>query len=129
MKTQVSVEDVSACGAARGAVFEPVADADLRAARHLHVVLTEPGAVRGNHYHRCGTEIAVIRGPALVRYRAGAVVSDVQAPEGRILRFRFPPDTPHAFKNTGAAPMVLVSSNTDRRDPEHLDTYREPLLD
>jgi UDP-2-acetamido-2,6-beta-L-arabino-hexul-4-ose reductase len=129
MTTQVSVEDVSAAVDARGAVFEPVADADLRAARNLHVVLTEPGAVRGNHYHRRGTEIAVIQGPALVRYREGAVVSDVQVPEGRILRFRFPPDVPHAFKNTGAALMVLVSFNTECHDPEHPDTCREPLLD
>ena len=34
-------------------------------------------------------------------------------PEGEVWRFEFPPGVPHAFKNTGTRPAVLVSFNTE----------------
>jgi len=54
---------------ARGAVFEPLTAIALAAQRNVHVVLTEPGQVRGNHYHTRSTEVATLYGPALVRLK------------------------------------------------------------
>jgi UDP-2-acetamido-2,6-beta-L-arabino-hexul-4-ose reductase len=54
---------------ARGFVFEPAQAAELAVQQNVHVVISEPGAVRGNHFHRRGSEICTAIGPALVRPR------------------------------------------------------------
>jgi dTDP-4-dehydrorhamnose 3,5-epimerase-like enzyme len=41
---------------ARGAVFEPLEPALLSGWRNVHTVISEPGAIRGNHRHLRGTE-------------------------------------------------------------------------
>lgn len=65
---------------ARGVVFEPLEAAELAAQRNVHVVLTEPGAIRGNHYHRLRREIATVIGPARVAWRCALPQQD--APPG-----------------------------------------------
>ena len=52
-------------------VFEPLEPECLPSQRNIHVVVTEPGCVRGNHYHTRGTEVITVQGPALVRIRDG----------------------------------------------------------
>lgn len=54
---------------ARGVVFEPLASAQLGAQRNVHVVLSAPGAIRGNHFHRVLHEVTVVMGPARVAWR------------------------------------------------------------
>ena len=54
-----------------GSVFEPLEPECLPSQRNIHVVVTEPGCVRGNHYHTRGTEVITVQGPALVRIRDG----------------------------------------------------------
>jgi dTDP-4-dehydrorhamnose 3,5-epimerase-like enzyme len=112
----------------RGAVFEPLEPALLAGWRNVHAVVTEPGAVRGNHKHLVGTEMSAVLGPALVRYRENGSVRDVEIPEGECWRFTFPPGTAHAFKNTGTRPFVLVSFNTQEHDPAQPDVAREELI-
>ena len=112
----------------RGAVFEPLEPALLTGWRNVHTVVSEPGAVRGNHRHVRGTEITAILGPALVRYRAGERIEEMNVPAGEAWRFVFPPGTAHAFKNTGAAPSVLVSFNSEEHDPARPDAEREELI-
>ncbi len=51
----------------RGALFEPLEPALMRGWHNVHAVVTEPGAVRGNHRHLRGTEASAVLGPALVR--------------------------------------------------------------
>src|SRR5580704_19760446 len=94
---------------ARGVVFEPLEPALLAGWRNVHAVMTEPGAVRGNHRHLRGTEVTAVLGPALVRYRAGGQIEELQVPVGEAWRFLFPAGTAHAFKNIGSKPFVLVS--------------------
>jgi quercetin dioxygenase-like cupin family protein len=68
---------------------------------HVHTVISQPGAIRGNHRH---------------------------VPAGEAWRFAFPPGTAHAFKNTGSGPMLLVSFNTEAHDPARADAEREELI-
>lgn len=113
---------------ARGSVFEPLEPVLLGGWQNVHTVLTEPGAVRGNHRHLRGTEVTSVLGPALVRYRNADEVEEMQVPAGEAWRFLFPPGTAHAFKNTGTQPMLLVSFNTELHDAAHPDAEREELI-
>src|SRR6476620_10732097 len=54
---------------ARGIVFNPVGRAPRGEQKSTHVAVTEPGCVRGNHYHTRATETLAIVGPWLIRYR------------------------------------------------------------
>jgi dTDP-4-dehydrorhamnose 3,5-epimerase-like enzyme len=112
----------------RGAVFEPLEPALLAGWRNVHTVVSQPGAIRGNHRHVLGTEITAILGPALVRYRSGERVEELNVPAGEAWRFVFPPGTAHAFKNTGTQPSVSVSFNTEEHDPARPDAEREELI-
>ena len=114
---------------ARGGVFEPLGGGAFAAQRNVHVVLTEPGAVRGNHRHLRGTETLTVMGPALVRTRQDGEVVDTEVPAGEAFRFTIPPGVAHAIRNTGTEPIVLVSFNTEAHDPENPDVVRDVLLD
>jgi dTDP-4-dehydrorhamnose 3,5-epimerase-like enzyme len=113
---------------ARGAVFEPLEPELLSGWRNVHTVVTEPGAIRGNHRHLRGTEITTVLGPALVRYRRDGRIENVDVPAGQAWRFLFPPGIAHAFKNTGDRPFVLVSFNTEEHDPARPDFERDELI-
>lgn len=67
----IMIEDLELVRDERGSVFEPLGPKRISAQRNVHVVLTEPGAIRGNHYHREVTEVLAVVGPALVRVRDG----------------------------------------------------------
>ena len=112
----------------RGAVFEPLEPALLAGWRNVHTVISEPGAIRGNHRHLRGTEITAVSGPTLVRYRSAERTEEVQVPAGEVWRFMFPPGTAHAFKNTGDRPIVLVCFNTEQHDPARPDAERVELI-
>ena len=124
----VEIQKLKVHADARGAVFEPLEPALLSGWRNVHTVVTQPGAVRGNHRHLRGTEISAVFGPALVRYRSGDRIEEQQVPAGEAWRFVFPPGTAHAFKNTGATAFVLVSFNTEEHDPARPDAEREELI-
>lgn len=113
---------------ARGMVFEPTGPEALARQRNVHVVLTEPDCVRGNHVHQQSSEILAVHGPALVRFREGDALQDVHVEPDEALAFTFPPGVPHAVLNTGRTPNLLVSF----RDREHSagsgDTRRIELI-
>ena len=125
--TQVSIEKLRVAADQRGDVFEPLDAAGLQGQQNVHVVWTEPGHVRGNHFHREGHEVSVVRGPALVRYREDDKLIELNVPAGEAWRFSFPPGVVHAFKNTGAVAMIIVSFNTAVHDPGKSDTVREVI--
>ena len=113
----------------RGLVLEPLGPDDFARQRNAHLVLTAPGCVRGNHYHRAGVEVAVVLGPALVRYRDGDDVRDVDIGGGAAYRFVFPAGVAHAMKNTGSVPMIILSFNTEAHDPARPGVVRDVLID
>jgi len=122
------IEPVGTYRDARGALFEPVDDTHLAGKRNAHVVLTEPGFVRGNHYHRVGTEIAVVTGPAQVRLKEAGMLRDLEVPAGETWRFTIPPGVTHAYRNPGPGTMFLIGFNSERHDPAAPDLVREEIL-
>lgn len=125
----VIIEPVKVKVDVRGVVFEPVPPDVINNQRNVHLVLTAPGCVRGNHYHRYGTEIVVVFGQALVRFQENGLRRDIEVRPGHALRFTFPPGVAHAFKNTGANLMLLACFNTVKYDPAQPDIVPVQLLD
>jgi UDP-2-acetamido-2,6-beta-L-arabino-hexul-4-ose reductase len=125
---KATVEVIRCSRDARGFVFEPAGLEFLPSQRNVHVALTEPGAIRGNHYHERGTEVAVVIGPALVRFREDGQVRDVQVPGGEAQRFTIPPGVGHAFQNTGNKPLLLVAFSTVAFDTGNPDIVRDHLI-
>lgn len=113
---------------ARGTVFEPLSDAELATQKNVHVVITQPNEVRGNHLHRTAIETTTVVGPCRVRLKEEGEIRDIDVAAGEILRLTIPPGVVHAFRNTGGAAMVLVSFSTNLHDPEGGDTTREQIL-
>ncbi len=126
--TKVIVEPLRRASDARGFVFEPLNAAELGAQRNVHVVLTEPQQIRGNHFHTRSTEITAVAGPARVSYREDGAIRTVDVPTDETWRFVFPPGVTHAFQNPGTKPLVLVSFNSLPHDPADPDTTRDVIL-
>lgn len=127
MKTLV--EEIAVGTDDRGCVFEPLSSEALRRQGNVHLVVTLPGRVRGNHYHVKGFEILVVRGPALVRHRDEAQVTETVVPDGRVVRFSFPPGVPHAIRCTGSQPGLLVAFSSEIHDPSRPDTVHFSLFE
>lgn len=127
-RMKVLVEKVEQKSDQRGSVWEPVDDKELASQSNCHVVITEPGGIRGNHFHKTGTEIATQGGPALVRFRDEDGDHDIVINEGDIMRFEFPPNCPHAFQNNGVRPNLLVAFNTEVFNADKPDVFRELLI-
>lgn len=125
---RVIVEKIKPKTDARGSVWEPASPVEIVRQQNCHVVVTEPGGIRGNHFHKRGTEIATQRGPALVRFRDEQGVRDVSIAAGEVVRFTFPPHCAHAFQNTGDTPNLLVAFNTVPHDPAAPDVFPEILI-
>jgi dTDP-4-dehydrorhamnose 3,5-epimerase-like enzyme len=126
--SSVTIEKLDSFRDVRGLVFEPVGPGDLVRQGNVHVVVTEPGCVRGNHYHRQGSEITVVVGPALFRYRDGDGVCDVEFAAGEVARVRIPPGVAHAFQNPGPGPMLLIGFNTEVHDRARPDVVADVLV-
>ena len=113
---------------ARGAVFEPLEEAALSRQRNVHVVISEPGTVRGNHYHHQGEETMAVMGPALVAVRDRGEIEEIEVPPGEVYAFFFPAGQSHAVKNLSTGINVLAAFNTLVHDPQHPDTETDVLL-
>lgn len=75
----------------------------------LHTVRTEPGAVRGNHYHPDAAEyLHVFGGTCTFHWEEdGRVLSEVLDGDDRLIFV--PAGTAHALENTGSGPVWLVA--------------------
>jgi dTDP-4-dehydrorhamnose 3,5-epimerase-like enzyme len=129
MNASVIVEKVMLHADARGWVIEPIGEDQIPAQRNTHVALTEPGAIRGNHVHHQATEVFVLIGPGLVRWRESGQVRDVNVPAGEAMRFTVPPGIAHAVQNTGTRPMVLMAFSSQPHDRANPDTVRDVLIE
>ena len=112
----------------RGFVFEPLVAEAFFSQRNAHVVISDPGVVRGNHYHVKGEETIAVVGPALVRFRDNDKIEDIEIPAGDAFRFTFPAGVSHAIQNLNKMPNVLVAFNTVEHDPKNPDTMEDVLL-
>jgi len=123
-----TIETLRVIRDARGSLFEPMDDTSLPAQRNVHVVLTQPGCVRGNYYHVRTTEVMTVCGPARVRIREGQATQDYLVPTDGVHRFTLPPEVAHAIKNTGPTPNLLISFTDRPHDPQKPDVVREVLI-
>jgi UDP-2-acetamido-2,6-beta-L-arabino-hexul-4-ose reductase len=128
MTSRVTVQPVKTHRDARGSVFEPLTDADLAGQKNVHVVLTGPNEVRGNHAHRTAVETTTMMGPCLIRLKEAGAIRDLEVPAGEVWRLTIPPGVVHAFRNTGESTLMLVSFSTNLHDPAGSDTVREQIL-
>src|SRR5258707_3646339 len=110
--SRVVVQSVKTHRDARGSLFEPLSDAELAGQKNVHVVLTQPNEVRGNHVHRTAVETTSVVGPCLIRLKEDGSIRDLDVPAGGIWRLTLPPRVGHAFRNTGEAMIVLVAFST-----------------
>ena len=104
----------------RGFVFEPLPAAAFSHQKNVHVVVSDPGIIRGNHYHLKGEEKTAVVGPALVRYREKDDIDDVDIPAGEVYCFTFPPGVGHAIQNLSDRPNILVALTRWSMIPKHL---------
>jgi dTDP-4-dehydrorhamnose 3,5-epimerase-like enzyme len=100
----------------------------MRGQANVHLIVTEPGCVRGNHYHRNGTEILVMFGPGVVRFREDGQVREVLVAEQECMRFTIPPGVSHAFQTLGSRPMTAISFSTQVHDRTRPDTVPDLLI-
>jgi UDP-2-acetamido-2,6-beta-L-arabino-hexul-4-ose reductase len=126
---RVKVEQVIFHQDSRGGIFEPIVPECLPGQRNVHIVVTKPGHVRGNHYHTRGTEVLTVQGPALVRIRDEQGLQDTLIPEEGVTRFIIPPGVAHAIQNLGSRPTFLVAFRDRAHDPMHPDVVREVLIE
>ena len=126
--SRVTVQPVQTHRDARGSLFEPLTDAELADQRNVHVVLTQPNEVRGNHVHRTAVETTSVMGPCRIRLKEAGTIRDLDVPAGETWRLTIPPGVVHAFRNTGDSMMVLVSFSTNLHDPAGSDTVRDQIL-
>ncbi|MDX2451603.1 cupin domain-containing protein [Desulfosarcina sp.] len=124
----IKEETVNRFSDSRGFVFEPVQGELLANQRNTHVVVSRPGAVRGNHYHVRGTETLVVCGPALVRIREDNATRDISISADTTCRLIIPPGVAHAIQNTGEIDNLLVAFNTEPHDPDQPDLVQEILI-
>lgn len=127
-ESKVVIDKVRVAADSRGFVFEPLDAIGLQHHRNVHVVWTEPGAIRGNHFHTEGDEVSTVVGPARVCFKEAGAVRTMDVPAGEGWRFRFPAGVTHAFQNTGDRPMLIASFNTLAHDPENPLTTRDVIL-
>ena len=125
----VKIDQLAVNSDKRGAVFEPLDAGMILDQRNTHVVISQPGVIRGNHYHLNGTEIIAVMGPALVRIREDQQLSDIEVPDREVYRFILPPGVAHAIKNTSDRLNVLAAFSTVVHDPENPDTIQEILME
>jgi len=128
MKSDVVVGPVEVLADERGLVFEPIQPHVVGRQNNVHLVLTQPGCVRGNHYHVRGTETVIVFGHALIRFRVNGADRDIEVPDGKVFRFIFPPGVPHAFKNIGKDTILLVCFNTERYSHTQPDSVPAQLI-
>src|SRR5713226_8635739 len=126
--SRVVVQSVKTHRDARGSLFEPLTDAELAGQKNVHVVLTQPNEVRGNHVHQTAVETTSVVGPCLIHLKGDGLIRDLEVPSGETWRLAIPPCVVHAFRNTGESRMVLVSFSTNLHDPAGSDTQREQIL-
>lgn len=112
----------------RGFVFEPIEEKWIANQKNVHVVISRPGAVRGNHYHETGTETLVVCGPALAKIRHGHETDEFRIPDGKTVRLVIPAGISHAIQNTGSVDSLLVAFNTCTHDPANPDTVEDILI-
>ena len=125
---KVKIEQIKTHRDLRGIVLEPIENDQISRQKNIHVVVSEPGAIRGNHYHLQGTETLAVVGHALVRFKEDDELYDIEVHPEQVHKFIIPPKVTHAIKNIGDKSNVLVALNTVEHNPQKPDFVRVIIL-
>jgi UDP-2-acetamido-2,6-beta-L-arabino-hexul-4-ose reductase len=125
---QLETKELSSFSDKRGWLTEILNDAGQRI-ENIHYSYSEPGVVRGNHYHKHSTEwLCVTFGSAKIilednytKERKELVVSG----DSPVL-VKIPPEITHAIENCSSEPMHLLVIANEKRSLTDSDTY--PVL-
>src|ERR1700737_4348509 len=101
--SRVVVQSVKTHRDARGSLFEPLSDAELAGQKNVHVVLTQPNEVRGNHVHQTAVETTSVVGPCLIRLKENGSIRDLEVPAGEARRLTITPGVVPALRHTREA--------------------------
>jgi UDP-2-acetamido-2,6-beta-L-arabino-hexul-4-ose reductase len=113
---------------ARGHLFELFKS---KHAGQVFVSTTRPGITRGNHYHDTKVEkFVVIHGEALIRLRdvRGGQPIEVAVSGRQVQIVDIPPGYTHSIENVGKDDLITLFWANEIFDPEHSDTWPEPVL-
>ena len=113
----------------RGVVFNPLQQAGLAVQKNVHIVITSPGYIRGNHYHKKSTENLIIYGSALLRIKNKGEIDDIIVKEDEALSITIPPGIAHAIKNTGTKSNLLIAFQSEKYQIYHSDTFQDILIE
>lgn len=92
----------------------------------LHLVMSEPGAVRGNHFHHHSAEwFCVFGGRAELYYEEEGIVQTVLVDRDDLV-IHIPAGVPHAVKNIGTTPVYLLAFRENAEGDPHTNPY--PLV-
>jgi len=123
MTTKVQITELNNRGDARGFSFTAPAEALAFVGRmaDVHLASTEPGAVRGNHYHlRRREAIVVMPGPKWSFHwdeGDGCVAQHREFDGGRAVLILISPDASHAMRNDGNDTLWWVAISSETYDP------------
>lgn len=134
MSNFIEVTELKRIGAdERGWVIEPIAEAELinRSILNIHILCTEPGSVRGNHYHLDRQEhICVLAGTFLfvaVDNETGKRFELLTVAD-KSLCFTIPRNVSHAMKNLGQDRGYLLCYSDKAFNPDSPDTVKNIIL-
>ncbi len=123
MTSKVQITELNNSGDARGVSFSAPAEALAFVGRmaDVHLASTEPGAVRGNHYHlRRREAIVVMPGPKWSFHWDEGEESTAQHcafDGGGAVLILVPPDASHAMRNDGHGTLWWVAISSETYDP------------
>ena len=96
----------------------------------VSVNISHPGIVKGNHWHHTKNEkFLVVRGEGAIRFRkvGTSEVIEYRVSGERLEVVDIPTGYTHNIENIGTEDMVTVMWANEPFDPEHPDTYYEPV--
>jgi len=98
----------------------------------VHMAEIEPGAVRGNHYHKSKKEVMVVwyaDNWSFGWQSAEETKTKVKDFNGRgAMIVEIAPEAAHAIKNSGDEILRIIAFSDKRSDPRQPDTHRKVLL-
>ncbi len=96
----------------------------------VSVNIARPGVVKGNHWHHTKNEkFLVVRGEAVIRFRKVGTdqVIEYRVSGDALKAVDIPTGYTHNIENVGREDLVTVMWASEPFDPEHPDTYFEPV--
>lgn len=128
---KVEIKELSIHHDERGWLTEILAsDDDSERIKQIHFALSEPGAVRGNHYHENRTELICVTsgtGRILLEDTVTHERKELMVTGDAPVLVKIFPKTIHAIENVADVPMHLLVLVDERIDSDNSDTHKRLL--